>query len=83
MGRVVGILGGVLYALRLLADALLIARDIRGGGAPTEPLGAAELGGAPEAPAPDRAGGVGPGGPTAGPAARQGAGPVSGPATPG
>lgn len=83
MGRLVGVLGGVLYALRLVADALLIARDIRGGRAEAEPLGAEELGGTPKAPAPDGAGGVGPGGPAAGPTARQGAGPLSGPATPG
>lgn len=82
MGRLVGVLGGVLYALRLVADALLIARDIRGGREAPESHGAEELGGPPKAPAPDSPGGVGPGGPTAGPAARQGAGPLSGPATP-
>lgn len=69
MGRLVGVLGGVLYALRLLADGLLIARDLRGARATAEPIGAPHLGGPPEAAAPDGAGGVGPGGPSAGPAA--------------
>lgn len=70
MGRLVGVLGGVLYALRLLADGLLIARDLRDARATAEPGGAPQLGGPTEAGAPDRPGGVGPGGPSAGPAER-------------
>lgn len=81
MGRVVGFLGAVLYALRLVADGLLIARDLRGGGAQTEPGGDPPVGGPAEAAPPDGAGGVGPVGPPTGPTAREGAGPVSGPVT--
>lgn len=66
MGRLAGILAGTVYALRLLADALLIWRDVRGDLAEAHPGGAPDVGGAPEAPPPDRAPEVGPGRPAEG-----------------
>jgi len=66
VGRLAGILAGTVYALRLLADALLIWRDVRGDPEEAHPGGAPDVGGAPEAPPPDRAPEVGPGRPAEG-----------------
>lgn len=79
MGRLAGILAGAVYALRLLADALLIWRDVRGGLEEAHPGGDTDVGGTPEAPPPDRAPAVGPGGPQTGAAAGEERG-QSGPA---
>lgn len=69
MGRLGGLLAGLVAAARLVADALLIWRDVRRDLAQADPLGAPDLGGAPEARPPDRPGGVGPAGPQTGAAA--------------
>ncbi|HET6915534.1 MAG TPA: hypothetical protein VFH56_05535 [Acidimicrobiales bacterium] len=81
MGRFAGAVAALVALARLVVDALLVVRDLRSGGAAPEPVGDPELGGPAETSAPDRAGGVGPCGPAPGPAAREGAGPMSGPAT--
>lgn len=81
MGRVVGYLASAVYALRLLADLALIGRDLRAGRATAEPVGAPDVGGPAEAMPADRPGGVGPAGAPAGPTARAGADPLSGPAS--
>lgn len=66
MGRVLTALADVLALLRLAAEVRAAWRAGRQGGPAAEPGGAAQLGGQAEAPAPDRPGGVGPGGPAAG-----------------
>lgn len=81
MGRIAGVLAGLVAAARLVADALLIWRDVRRDLEEADPLGAPDVGGSAEAGSPDHPGGVGPPGPDQGPTAGQGAGPVSGPAT--
>jgi hypothetical protein len=81
MGRAAGFLAGLVALARLVVDALLVFRDLRHGGAETEPVGAAELGGPPEAPAPDCAGGMGSGRKAEGPAEGQGPDTVGGLAT--
>lgn len=81
MGRAAGFLAGLVALARLVVDALLVFRDLRHGGAATEPVGAEELGGPTKAPAPDRAGGVGPGREAPGPAEGQGPDTVGGLAT--
>jgi len=79
VGRLAGILAGTVYALRLLADAVLIWRDIRGGLEEAHPGGAPDVGGSPEATPQDRAPEVGPGRPATGAAAGEERG-TSGPA---
>ena len=81
MGRAAGFLAGLVALARLAVDALLVFRDLRHGGAASEPVRAEELGGPPEAPAPDRAGGVGPSRPAARAAEGQGPDTVGGLAT--
>lgn len=81
MGRLVGYLASAVYALRLLADLVLIGRDLRAGRAAPEPVGAPDVGGTTEEVPADRPGGVGPTGPPAGPTAGAGADPLSGPAS--
>lgn len=71
MGRALGLLAGVVSLARLLVDALQVARDLRAGGAPAQPLGAPGEGRPAEAEAASGGGGVGPGGPEAGPGAGQ------------
>lgn len=69
MGRLGGLLAGLVAAARLVADALLIWRDVRRDLAQADPPGAADVGGPPEARPADRPGGLGPSGPPAGAAA--------------
>lgn len=81
MGRLLGYLADALALVRLALEFRAAYREFRHDGAAAEPLGTPAVGrSAEEAPA-DRAGEVGPSGPPLGPAAREGAGPVSGPVT--
>ena len=79
MGRVAGILAGVVYALRLVADLLLIRRDLEDSGASADPNRASDVVRPAEAGPPDGAGGLGPSGQAAGPGAGSEAGTVGGP----
>jgi len=72
VGRLSGILAGAVALARLVVDALLVARDLRGRGAQTEPVGDPLVGGPTEAVPPDGAHRVGPGGPPTGPESGQG-----------
>lgn len=71
MGRALGLLAGVVSLARLLVDALQVARDLRAGRAPAQPLGDPSQGGPAETAPARGSGGVGPGGPEAGPGAGQ------------
>lgn len=81
MGRIAAVVGGLVYALRLVADVVLIARDLRAGRSEAQPGGDPVVGGPPEAAPPGGAHRVGPPGAEAGPGARSGAGPMGGPVT--
>lgn len=81
MGRIAAVVGGLVYALRLVADVFLIARDLRAGRPATEPGGDPVVGGPPEEAPPGGARRVGPPGAEAGPGAGSGAGPMGGPVT--
>lgn len=81
MGRIAAVVGGLVYALRLAADVVLIARDLRAGRSEAEPCGDPVVGGPPKAAPPGGARRVGPPGAEAGPGAGSGAGPVGGPVT--
>lgn len=50
MGRLVGIVGGAMYVLRLVADLALIRRDLRRDAPPAESVGAPEVGRQAQAP---------------------------------
>lgn len=81
MGRLLGYLADALALVRLALEFRAAYRELRDDGAPAKSLGAPPVGRAAEEAPPDRAGGVGPSGTPPGPTAREGAGPVSGPAT--
>lgn len=83
MGRAAAFLADALALARLALELRAAWRENARLGASAEPLGAPDLGGSPEAPSADGAGGLGPAGPAAGPGAGTGAGQVSGPATQG
>lgn len=83
MGRIAGVLAGLVYVLRLVADLLLIRRDLGDAGAPADSDRAPDVVRPAEAGPQDGAGGLGQTGPAGGPEAWQGAGPDGGPVSPG
>lgn len=67
MGRVAGILAGIVGFARLVVDGLLVLRDLRRDAAQAEPGRAPAVGRQTEAQAPGRVDGLGHPGPPAGP----------------